>query len=254
MLGAEVIRVVVESVTLLFRTRCFLQRISSAGCFFLPWLQMRPRWRKCLKKRLDWTIARPPKLTDKPYTGRYRVRDGHLPTSDSQSPVAVGVDPIISGDKSGFSTDNMGSDSGGCVFGCINGYEGTSRGFDLQISFYHGKDRDGPITSVGFSFVPNNDTFIGNRVVDRHEFAPGGTGVSPEFNVHIQDYVLRGFSKEQLQALVKATGSKSDTINFQIWVAAYAELLRREAEERKRKDEENQRCKNDSGCGNPPVK
>ncbi len=29
--------------------------------------------------RLDWTIVRPPQLTDKPYTGKYRVREGHLP-------------------------------------------------------------------------------------------------------------------------------------------------------------------------------
>jgi len=28
---------------------------------------------------LEWTIARPPELTDKPYTGKYRVREGHLP-------------------------------------------------------------------------------------------------------------------------------------------------------------------------------
>jgi putative NADH-flavin reductase len=28
---------------------------------------------------LDWTIVRPPQLTDKPRTGRYRVREGHLP-------------------------------------------------------------------------------------------------------------------------------------------------------------------------------
>lgn len=27
----------------------------------------------------DWTIVRPPRLTDKPYTGKYRVREGHLP-------------------------------------------------------------------------------------------------------------------------------------------------------------------------------
>jgi len=29
---------------------------------------------------LDWTIIRPPRLTDRPYTGRYRFREGHLPT------------------------------------------------------------------------------------------------------------------------------------------------------------------------------
>jgi len=28
---------------------------------------------------LDWTMVRSPELTDKPYTGRYRVREGHLP-------------------------------------------------------------------------------------------------------------------------------------------------------------------------------
>jgi hypothetical protein len=28
---------------------------------------------------LDWTMVRPPQLTDKPYTGRYRVREGRLP-------------------------------------------------------------------------------------------------------------------------------------------------------------------------------
>ena len=32
------------------------------------------------KSGLDWTIARPPKLTaPKPYTGKYRMREGHLP-------------------------------------------------------------------------------------------------------------------------------------------------------------------------------
>src|SRR5258708_35681700 len=28
---------------------------------------------------LDWTIARPPRLTNGPRTGRYDVEDGHLP-------------------------------------------------------------------------------------------------------------------------------------------------------------------------------
>jgi uncharacterized protein YbjT (DUF2867 family) len=28
---------------------------------------------------LDWTLVRPPELTNKPYTGKYRVREGHLP-------------------------------------------------------------------------------------------------------------------------------------------------------------------------------
>jgi putative NADH-flavin reductase len=29
--------------------------------------------------KLDWTIVRPPQLTDKSYTGKYRVREGHMP-------------------------------------------------------------------------------------------------------------------------------------------------------------------------------
>jgi putative NADH-flavin reductase len=28
---------------------------------------------------LDWTMVRPPELTDKPYTGKYRMQVGHLP-------------------------------------------------------------------------------------------------------------------------------------------------------------------------------
>jgi hypothetical protein len=28
---------------------------------------------------LDWTIVRPPQLTDRPFTGNYRLREGHLP-------------------------------------------------------------------------------------------------------------------------------------------------------------------------------
>lgn len=32
-----------------------------------------------MQSGLDWTIVRPPQLTDKPFTGKYRVRTGHLP-------------------------------------------------------------------------------------------------------------------------------------------------------------------------------
>jgi len=32
-----------------------------------------------MKSALEWTIARPPRLTDGGYTGKYRVREGHLP-------------------------------------------------------------------------------------------------------------------------------------------------------------------------------
>jgi hypothetical protein len=32
-----------------------------------------------VKSGLDWTIVRPPQLTDKPFAGKYRVRIGPLP-------------------------------------------------------------------------------------------------------------------------------------------------------------------------------
>ena len=31
------------------------------------------------ESELHWTIVRPPRLTDKPYTGKYQCTDGHLP-------------------------------------------------------------------------------------------------------------------------------------------------------------------------------
>jgi putative NADH-flavin reductase len=31
------------------------------------------------KSELDWTLVRPPRLTNRPRRGRYRVREGHLP-------------------------------------------------------------------------------------------------------------------------------------------------------------------------------
>ena len=31
------------------------------------------------KSGLDWTIVRPPRLTNRPLTGKYRVQEGHLP-------------------------------------------------------------------------------------------------------------------------------------------------------------------------------
>lgn len=31
------------------------------------------------KSPLDWTLIRPPRLTDGPHSGKYRVREGHLP-------------------------------------------------------------------------------------------------------------------------------------------------------------------------------
>jgi putative NADH-flavin reductase len=77
---AEVRRVVVESVAFLFKDsivppsylfgRLLFPRVVADAAAMEELFQ---------KSRLDWTIARPPQLTDKPYTGQYRVREGHSP-------------------------------------------------------------------------------------------------------------------------------------------------------------------------------
>lgn len=44
---------------------------------------------------LDWTILRPPQLTDKPHTGKYRVREGHLPPFGFKIPRADVADSFL---------------------------------------------------------------------------------------------------------------------------------------------------------------
>ena len=80
MLHAGVRRVVVESVAFLFKDSVlppayllgrllFPQTVADASAME----------RLFAESELDWTMVRPPELTDKPYTGTYRVRYGHLP-------------------------------------------------------------------------------------------------------------------------------------------------------------------------------
>src|SRR5258705_8713895 len=80
MLRAEVTRVVVESVAFLFKDS-FVPPAYILGRLFFPGIVADASAMEEVfeKSGLDWTIARPPRLTDKPYTGRYRVREGHLP-------------------------------------------------------------------------------------------------------------------------------------------------------------------------------
>jgi putative NADH-flavin reductase len=77
---AGVRRVVLESVAFLFKD-AFIPPAYLLGRLFFPGVVADASgMEKVLEKSgLDWTIARPPKLTPKPYTGKYRVREGHLP-------------------------------------------------------------------------------------------------------------------------------------------------------------------------------
>ena len=77
---AGVRRVVVESVAFLFKDAIIPPAYLLGRLFFPGVVADACGMEKVLEKSgLDWTIARPPKLTPKPYTGRYRVREGHLP-------------------------------------------------------------------------------------------------------------------------------------------------------------------------------
>jgi putative NADH-flavin reductase len=80
MLHAGVRRVVVESVAFLFRDS-IVPPAHLLGRLLFPSIvaDASAMERVFGESELDWTIVRPPRLTDKPYTGKYRVREGHLP-------------------------------------------------------------------------------------------------------------------------------------------------------------------------------
>jgi putative NADH-flavin reductase len=77
---AGVRRVVVESTAFLFKDS-IIPPTNLFGRLFFPDVtrdagEMENIFRK---SGLDWTMVRPPRLTDQPRTGKYRVLEGHLP-------------------------------------------------------------------------------------------------------------------------------------------------------------------------------
>jgi putative NADH-flavin reductase len=77
---AGVRRVVVESTAFLFKDSLVPPTYLFGRLFFSGVVVDASAMEQVLRKsELNWTIVRPPKLTDNPYTGRYRVREGHLP-------------------------------------------------------------------------------------------------------------------------------------------------------------------------------
>ncbi len=77
---AGVNRVVVESVAFLFRDS-IVPPAYLLGRLLFPGIvaDASAMERVIRESELDWTIVRPPRLTDKPSTGKYRLRQGHLP-------------------------------------------------------------------------------------------------------------------------------------------------------------------------------
>lgn len=72
-------RVAVESTAFLFKDS-FLPPAHLIGKLFFPITVADAAAMEQIigKSGLDWTIVRPPRLTNKPRTGNYRVREGHL--------------------------------------------------------------------------------------------------------------------------------------------------------------------------------
>jgi putative NADH-flavin reductase len=78
--SAGVRRVVVESVAFLFKNAIVPPAYLLGRLFFSRTVADASAMEKIFAESgLDWTMVRPPELTDKPYTGKYRVRQGHLP-------------------------------------------------------------------------------------------------------------------------------------------------------------------------------
>jgi putative NADH-flavin reductase len=73
-------RVIVESVAFLFKDSVIPPAYLLGRLLFPSIVADSAAMEKVFERsRLDWTMVRPPELTNKPYTGRYRVREGHLP-------------------------------------------------------------------------------------------------------------------------------------------------------------------------------
>lgn len=81
MVHAGVRRVLALSVAFLFKDS-IVPPAFILGRLFLPSVvkQASEMETELMKSGLDWTILRPPRLTDTARTGRYRVREGRLPT------------------------------------------------------------------------------------------------------------------------------------------------------------------------------
>jgi putative NADH-flavin reductase len=80
MLHTAVRRVVIESVAFLFKDSIVPPTYLAGRLFFASLVADSSAMEQTFREsELDWTFVRPPQLTDAPPTGKYRVRDGHLP-------------------------------------------------------------------------------------------------------------------------------------------------------------------------------
>ena len=77
---AGVTRAVVESVAFLFKDSIIPPAYMLGRLFFSKVVADASDMEQIFaESALDWTMVRPPELTDKAFTGKYRVREEHLP-------------------------------------------------------------------------------------------------------------------------------------------------------------------------------
>jgi putative NADH-flavin reductase len=96
MLHAAVSRAVIVSTAFLFRGAIFPPAYLVGRLFFSSVVADASAMERIVtSSALDWTLVRPPQLTDKPRTGRYRAREGHLPVFGSKIARADVADFVI---------------------------------------------------------------------------------------------------------------------------------------------------------------
>jgi len=77
---AKVRRLIAVSMAFLFRDAMIPPAYLVGRLFFGNLVRDAIRMEDVIQRSgLDWTIVRPPRLNDKAHTGKYRVREGHLP-------------------------------------------------------------------------------------------------------------------------------------------------------------------------------
>jgi putative NADH-flavin reductase len=80
MLRARVKRVIVESTAFLFKNSFFPPAYVVGKVLFPSVVRDANAMEDIFcKSQLDWTLIRPPRLTDGQHSGKYRIRIGHLP-------------------------------------------------------------------------------------------------------------------------------------------------------------------------------
>ncbi|MGI9069815.1 MAG: NAD(P)-dependent oxidoreductase [Bryobacteraceae bacterium] len=96
-------RVIVESTAFLFKDSIFPPTYLFGKLLFPSVVADASAMEELFQRsQLDWTLVRPPKLTDGRHSGKYRVREGHLPRfgfSISRADVADCFLSLLDGEK-----------------------------------------------------------------------------------------------------------------------------------------------------------